>query len=137
LIDLGVATTGDQRLDRGANGSMPLSLQVAMSEARRAQFWAPSSWPANSEFLRFKARGLMRFSTGLESICDPAIVEIEAEPLPMIGKIGERLAHIGLGRQPLALGADKGFEFDDQRFGALLADGAALFGGSAAGRPPL
>ena len=35
----------------------------------------------------------------------------------MIGKIGERLAHIGLGRQPLALGADKGFEFGDQRFG--------------------
>jgi hypothetical protein len=43
----------------------------------------------------------------------------------MIGKIGERLAHIGLGRQPLALGADKGFEFGDQRFGALLADGAS------------
>ena len=49
----------------------------------------------------------------------------------MIGEVGESLAHIGLGRQPLALGADKGFEFGDQRFGALLADRAALFGGSA------
>ena len=47
----------------------------------------------------------------------------------MIGQVGERLAHIGLGRQPLALEADKGFELGDQGFGALLADGAASVGG--------
>src|SRR5579872_1466963 len=49
----------------------------------------------------------------------------------MVGQIGERTAHVGPGRQPLALGADEGFEVGDQRFGALLADGATLVGGRA------
>ena len=39
-----------------------------MSEAMRPQAAAPSSWPANNAFLRFRAIGLMRFSTQLVSI---------------------------------------------------------------------
>ena len=49
----------------------------------------------------------------------------------MVGQVSERQPHIGLRRQPLALGADEGFKVGDQRFGALLADSAALVGGRA------
>lgn len=43
----------------------------------------------------------------------------------MVGQIGERLAHVGFARQPLALGADKDIEFGHQRFSAFLPGGAA------------
>jgi len=38
------------------------------------------------------------------------------------------LAHVGLARHQLALGADKNVELGDQRFGTFLPDGAATSG---------
>lgn len=47
---------------------MALSLQVSTSEAIVAQCLPPSSEPAKSAFLRFRAIGLIERSTTLESI---------------------------------------------------------------------
>lgn len=50
-------------LGKYATGSTALSLHVSMNEAMVAQFSAPASCPANSEFLRLSAIGRMVLST--------------------------------------------------------------------------
>ena len=48
-----------------ATGLTSLSLHVATRDESRAQFSAPTSWPANRAFFRVRQTGRMAFSTGL------------------------------------------------------------------------
>jgi len=53
---------------RNPNGSMAFSVQVSISDAMVAQFFAPASRPAKNAFFRYNAIGLMVCSTALLSI---------------------------------------------------------------------
>lgn len=128
-VDVGVAMAGGKRLKRSFHVGERLDAIELTSADERGQ-----TCP-NFGLLRRGPRIMQRPDQILDRVAvhlDLAIIEIDAEPIPVIDQIGERLAHVGLARQQLALGADKDVELDDQRFGAFLPGGAAHLGRGAA-----
>ena len=76
-------------------GLMPDSLQFSMRVAITAQLSPPSSDPAKSAFLRFRAIGRIDRSTVFE--VDAAIVKKVGEPVPAAKSVADCLGQFALG----------------------------------------
>lgn len=114
-----------------AKSSTPFILHVAMRETIRTQFWAPLWCPANSAFFPIEGE---RPDPGLDEI---AVHSIRPSPAKRVSpfqrvRIRQRLAHLGLARQPRGPSLESALETRKQRHGAVPAHGPALFGIEAA-----